>query len=104
MSRNVLWQICHKKDVDNNTLTTIIVSILRESTLTTKQVSKDLNISTERVRNWYHKDTGMTALDLLRMVLRYECVRQAVHYLILSKTDCDSPESSASVTDCNHNP
>ena len=28
--------------------------------------------------NWYYKDIGMTALDLLRMMEKYEFVRQAV--------------------------
>jgi len=41
-------------------------------------VARDLNIPVERARNWYYKDTGMTALDLLRMMKKYEFVRQAI--------------------------
>jgi len=40
-------------------------------------------LSVERARNWYYKDTGMTALDLLRMMAKYEFVRQAVESSML---------------------
>jgi len=46
--------------------------------ITTKQAARDLNIPVERARNWYYKDTGMTALDLLRVMAKYEFVRQEV--------------------------
>jgi len=52
--------------------------MLREQRITTKQAARDLNIPVERARNWYYKDTGMTALDLLRMIREYEFVRQAI--------------------------
>ena len=72
MSIENLWQICHKKRFDNVMLTAIIAAILRESGLTTKQVAADLDISTERVRNWYYRDTGMVALDFLKMMHQYK--------------------------------
>ena len=53
-------------------LTAIIAAILRESDLTTKQVAEDLDIPTERVRNWYYRDTGMAALDFLKMMHQYK--------------------------------
>ena len=78
MSTNILWQICHKKECSNGDLTRYIVKLLREQGVMTKQAARDLNIPVERARNWYYKDTGMTALDLLRMMQKYEFVRQAV--------------------------
>jgi uncharacterized protein YneR len=74
----ILWQICHKNELNNGDLTRYIVKLLREQKITTKQAARDLNIPVERARNWYYKDTGMTALDLLRMMQEYEFVRQAV--------------------------
>ena len=78
MSTKILWQICHKKELNNGDLTRYIVMLLREQGITTKQAARDLNIPVERARNWYYKDMGMTALDLLRMMEKYEFVRQAV--------------------------
>ena len=81
MSTMILWQICHKKDLNNSDLTRYIVKLLCEQGITTKQAARDLNIPVERARNWYYKDTGMTALDLLRIMEKYEFVRQAVESL-----------------------
>jgi uncharacterized protein YneR len=78
MSTKILWQICHKNELNNGDLTRYIVKLLREQGITTKQAARDLNIPVERARNWYYKDTGMTALDLMRMMEKYEFVRQAV--------------------------
>ena len=78
MSTKILWQICHKKELNNGDVTRYIMKFLREQGITTKQVARDLNIPVERARNWYYKDMGMTALDLLRMIQEYEFVRQAV--------------------------
>lgn len=78
MSINILWQICHKNEFSNGDLTRYLVKLLRKQGITTKQAARDLNIPVERARNWYYKDTGMTALDLLRMMQVYEFVRQAV--------------------------
>ena len=78
MSTKILWQICHKNELNNGDLTRYIVKLLRKRKITTKQVARDLIIPVERARNWYYRDTGMTALDLLRLIQKYECVRQAV--------------------------
>ncbi len=78
MSINILWQICHKNEFSNGDLTRSRVKMLRKQGITTKQAARDLNIPVERARNWYYKDTGMTALDLLKMMQEYEFVRQAV--------------------------
>ena len=78
MSTMILWQICHKNEFSNGDLTRYIVKMLRERGITTKQAARDLNIPVERARNWYYKDTGMTALDLLRIMQKYEFVREAI--------------------------
>jgi hypothetical protein len=72
MSIKNLWQICHKKGFDNSMLTVIIAAILKESNFTTKQVAADLDVPTERVRHWYYHDTGMAALDFLKILHQYK--------------------------------
>lgn len=78
MSTMILWQICHKNVLNNGDLTRYIVKLLRKRKITTKQVARNLNIPVERARNWYYKDTGMTALDLVRLMQEYEFVREAI--------------------------
>jgi hypothetical protein len=78
MSTKNLWQICHKKDLNNGDVTRYIMRLLQKQGITTKQVASELDIPVERARNWYYKDIGMTALDLLRMMEKYEFVRQVV--------------------------
>ena len=75
MSRHNLWQICHGNRSGNNHLSKAIVVIIRKRGMTSKQIANDLMISTERVRNWYYKGTGMTAIDLLRLMGQYEFIR-----------------------------
>lgn len=77
MSRGNLWQIYQKK-FSNRELTVIIVKMLRKQGINIKKASDDLGISMHRAHNWYYKDTGMTALDLLWIMQEYEFVRQAV--------------------------
>ena len=72
MSMKNLWQICHKKGFDNMMLTATIVSVLKKRKLTTKQIALELDIPTGRVRNWYYRNTGMTALDLLKLLHQYK--------------------------------
>lgn len=57
--------------------------MLKEQRVNVKQIARDLDISVERSRNWYHKKTGMTALDLLWIMRKYEFVRQAVESSML---------------------
>ena len=77
MSRKIMWQICHKKS-GNILLTRYIVEELRRNYLTVKQVALDLEIDTERVRNWYYKNTGMTASDLFLLMQCYDFIRSTV--------------------------
>lgn len=78
MSTNNLGQICPKNKFDNKQFSEQIVGILRKNGVTRKQLADDLDISTERVKNWYDKNVGMTALDLLKMIYKYEFIRLAV--------------------------
>ncbi|AJY69632.1 hypothetical protein RW64_08440 [Geobacter sulfurreducens] len=78
MSTMILWQICHKKELNNGDLTRYIVKLLRKRKINIKQVASDLNICVHRAHNWYYKDIGMTALDLLMLMQEYEFVREAV--------------------------
>jgi hypothetical protein len=78
MSTTIMWQFCHKKELNNNDLTRYIVKLLQEQGINIKQAASDLDISVHRAHNWYYKDTGMTALDLLWIMQEYECVRKAV--------------------------
>ena len=78
MSIKKLWQIGHIKELDNAMLTAALVVVLRENRLTTKQIALELAVPTERVRNWYYRNTGMTALDLLKMLQQYEFIRQSI--------------------------
>jgi len=78
MSTKNLWLISHKKDLNNGEVTKYIIRLLREQGITTKQAASKINLPVERARNWYYKDVGMMALDLIRMIEKYEFVRQAV--------------------------
>ena len=78
MSTMILWQICHKKELNNSDMTRYIVKLLRKRKINIKQVASDLDICVHRAHNWYYKDTGMTALDLLMLMQKYEFVREAV--------------------------
>ncbi|TSK08549.1 MAG: hypothetical protein FPO08_04375 [Geobacter sp.] len=77
MSSEILWQICHTSEFSNRDLTGSIVRMLRGQRITTKQAARDLNVPVERARNWYYRNTGMTALDLLRMLQKYKFLWQA---------------------------
>ena len=83
MSIVFLCQICHNKKLNNRQLSEIIVNKLRANGINIKQAARDLDLSVSRVRNWYYKKTGMTALDLLKMMREYEFVRQAVQDFLL---------------------
>ena len=76
MSSENLWQICHKKHLTNKCFSEQLVLILKDNGLTTKQVAGDLGIYTERVRNWYYKNTGMVAYDLLLLLKKYDFIRR----------------------------
>lgn len=57
--------------------------MLREHGVNEKQVARELDISVHRAHNWYYKKTGMTALDLLWIMRKYDFVRHAVESSLL---------------------
>ncbi len=81
MSREILCQICQKKKFSNREITGFIVYLLQKQRINIKQVSDDLDISVHRAHNWYYRDTGMTAADLVKIMRKYEFVREAVEVL-----------------------
>ena len=90
MSREKLWQICHKNVFNNRKLTEDIVGMLRRQGITTKQAALDLGMTVWRTHNWYHKNTGMSALDLLRMLQKYDFIRRAVEDSFVNLTACQA--------------
>ena len=78
MSTIKLSQIWEEKNLDNTELTIALVALLRGHNLVAKEIAGDLNIPTKRVNNWFYRNTGMTALDLLKMLQRYDFVRRVV--------------------------
>lgn len=74
MSRKKLWQICHKKR-GNRLITKYITEKMKKEHLTVKQVASDLEIDIERVKNWYYRNTGMTASDLFLLMQCYDFIR-----------------------------
>lgn len=78
MSTIKVSQIWEEKNLDNTELTIILVDLLRSHNLVAKEIAGHLNIPTKRVHNWFYRNTGMTALDLLRMMQQYSFIRRAV--------------------------
>lgn len=78
MSTIKLSQIWEEKNLDNTELTIILVDLLRSHNLVAKEIAGDLNIPTKRVHNWFYRNTGMTALDLVKMIQQYAFIRCAV--------------------------
>jgi hypothetical protein len=86
MSSKKEWQICHKK-LTNKMVTKKLVAKLRRHHPSPNQVARDLDLPTERVRNWYYKSVGMTAYDLILLILHYDFVKRKIDSLkkIVSK-------------------
>lgn len=78
MSTTKVSQIWETKDLDNTVLTATLVTLLKSNNLVAKEIAGDLNVPTKRVHNWFYRSTGMTALDLLRMMRQYGFIRKAV--------------------------
>lgn len=76
MSSKKLCRICHGEHLTNKCFSKKFISALKENRLTTKQVSKDLIIPTENVRNWYYKGTGITAYDFMILIRKYDFIKQ----------------------------
>ncbi len=78
MSTIKLSQIWEEKNLDNTELTIALVALLRNQNLVAKEIAGHLNVPTKRVHNWFYRNTGMTALDLLKMIRQYTFIRRAV--------------------------
>lgn len=89
MSTIKLSQIWEEKNLDNTDLTIALVALLRSQNLVAKEIAGHLNIPTKRVHNWFYRDTGMTALDLLKMLQRYDFVRRVVGGLLPHRGSID---------------
>ncbi|WP_043637109.1 hypothetical protein [Desulfovibrio sp. TomC] len=83
MSRKKLWQICHNRKSGNSYIAETIVKIMKDKKLTTKQIASDLVIPTERVRNWYYKNTCLTAWDLLLLMSEYDFIKKHVDEMFI---------------------
>jgi hypothetical protein len=84
MSNKKLCKICHKKGQkisvikDNQGLTKILVPILRNYGLNPKDIAREADIPTERVKSWYFKGVGLTAIDLIKMGQQYDFIKAFV--------------------------
>jgi len=81
MSSNKLYKNCYKKGQnvsttkDNRKLTKILVPILRSQGLAPKDIAREIDIPTSRVRSWYHYGVGLTAIDLIRIGQQYDFIK-----------------------------
>jgi hypothetical protein len=84
MSNAKLCKICIKKGQnlsrikENQGVTKILVPILREGGLNPKDIAREADIPTARVKSWYFKGVGLTAIDLIRMGRRYDFIKAFV--------------------------
>ncbi len=85
MSTTKVSQIWEEKKLDNTELTIALVALLRSNNLVAKEIAGDLDVPTKRVHNWFYRNTGMTALDLLKMLKQYDFVRRAVRSSLSGK-------------------
>lgn len=82
MSTKILWLISHKKWHHNSAITDDIVLLMRENSLSPKQIAKDISIPTEKVRNWFYRSTGLTALDFIFLMAEYKFIKDFVDDLL----------------------
>ncbi len=78
MSIKIMWLISHKNWHQNSSFTKEIVSLLRENNLNPKEIAKDIRIPTEKVRNWFYRSTGLTALDFILLMAEYSFIKDFV--------------------------
>ena len=84
MSRNDLWLNSHITETNanyrasNQKLTQKIRKLLKKHKVSPKEIAEELRIPTSRARNWYFRDTRITALDLLRLARRFGFMRDFV--------------------------
>ena len=74
MSRKNLCQMCRGSHLTNKCLSKEIVLALRNKKLDIKDVVGETNIDYSRVHNWYHKNTGIMAYDLMLLLRTFDFV------------------------------
>ena len=88
MSSENLWLISHSNSVktsdgaSHRKLTQKITKLLKEHKVSPKEIADELGIPMSRAKNWYFRRTRITALDLLRLAIRFADVRQYVMAVI----------------------
>ncbi|WP_428560396.1 MAG: hypothetical protein ACP59X_16485 [Solidesulfovibrio sp. DCME] len=83
MSTKIMWLIGHKKWHQNSSLTDEIVFLMRQNNLNPKQIAKDIRIPTEKVRNWFYRSTGLSALDFILLMAKYSFIKDFVDEILL---------------------
>jgi hypothetical protein len=84
MSSENLWLISHSRGVKANDranhrkLTQKITKLLKEHRVNPTEIADELGIPISRAKNWYFRRTTITALDLLRLAIRFAIVREYV--------------------------
>ena len=92
MSSDNLWLISHSGGEKTNDstahrrLTKKIVKLLREHGVNPQEIEEELGIPMSRAKNWYFRATRITALDLLRLAIRFAPVRKCVMAVIEGET------------------
>ena len=93
MSSNYLWLISHSTETNasyrakNRRLAKKITELLRKHKASPEEVAEEIRIPHSRARNWYFRYTKISALDLLRLGMRFEGIREFVMETIDSSSD-----------------
>jgi len=88
MSSENLWLISHKTGVKTNDrakhreLTRKIKKMFTIRKINPEEIAEELSIPSSRTRNWYFRYTRISALDLLRLAMRFAFVREYVMAVI----------------------
>lgn len=67
---------------DNQELSTAVLFHLKKryKSNTCKRIAQDLDLNLYNVRNWFYKNTGLTAFELLRIMDKYRFIRHLLGY------------------------
>jgi hypothetical protein len=88
MSRPRTWQTCHKNVFENKVLSEVLSIELRKQELAPGEVASKIDVSLDRVVNWYGKNVGMTAMDLYLLIKHYDFMEEFVGAFALGR--CES--------------
>jgi hypothetical protein len=93
MSSDNLWLNSHASGVKTNDrakhreLTRKIKKMFTDRKISPEEIAGELGIPSSRARNWYFRSTRITALDLLRLGIRFVFVREYVMAVFESARD-----------------